>query len=438
MSALLIGLISVLALLVLVYAGMHVAIALILISFVGVWVIRGDITIASNLISLAASDSIATYEFGVIPLFVLMGMFVSLSGMGRDIFDVAHVAFRRIKGGLGVTTVAANAVFAAVTGVTIASASVFTKVAVPEMIRLGYQPRFAVGVVAGSSVLGMLIPPSLLFIIYGILAETSIGDLFISGILPGLLLSSAYVAYILVRAYWFPNSVIAHEVVDEDAGHKRSPGWYIAKIGPVLLLIVAVMGGIYGGVFTPTEAGGVGALVALLISLAKRKLDWRGLWRTLVETGHVTASIGLIIIAAHVYARMLAVAGVPKLFSDVLVGAELGLYGVLALYVALVIVLGTIIDAASIMLICVPLFLPVVLAFGADIVWFGVITVLAVEIGMLTPPFGIAVFVIRNNLRDAKISLNDIFAGAFPFACIMLLVLILIIAFPWFSLGLIR
>jgi tripartite ATP-independent transporter DctM subunit len=277
-----------------------------------------------------------------------------------------------------------------------------------------------------------------LFIIYGILAETSIGDLFISGILPGLLLSSAYVTYILIRAYWFPKSIIAHEVADEDTGHGRSLGWYIAKLGPVVLLIFAVMGGIYGGVFTPTEAGGVGALVALLISLAKRKLDWRGLWRTLVETGHVTASIGLIIIAAHVYARMLAVAGVPKLFSDVLVGAELGLYGVLALYVALVIVLGTIIDAASIMLICVPLFLPVVLAFGADIVWFGVITVLAVEIGMLTPPFGIAVFVIRNNLRDAKISLNDIFAGAAPFAVIMLLVLILIIAFPWFSLGLIR
>ena len=182
MSNLQIGLLSIIGILVLIYTGMHVSIALALLSFLGVWLIRDNFTIASKMLALAADDSINKYEFGVVPLFVLMGMFISVSEIGRDMFQVANRIFNRVRGGLGIATVAANAVFAAVTGISIASAAVFTKVAVPEMIRLGYRPRFAVGVVSGSSVLGMLIPPSLLLILFGVITETSIGDLFTAGI----------------------------------------------------------------------------------------------------------------------------------------------------------------------------------------------------------------------------------------------------------------
>ena len=436
MSGLEIGGLSVLALVLLVWLGMHVAVALTLVSGLGVWIVRDNPEIAVQMLSLAATDAIASYDFGVIPLFVLMGMFVSLSDTGRDIFEVANHAFRNLRAGLGIATVAANAVFAAITGVSIASASVFTRIAVPEMIRFGYKPRFAVGVVAGSSVLGMLIPPSLLFIIFGILAETSIGDLFLAGIIPGIVLSLAFVVQILVRAYAFPDSIGGMDRTD--AGDAAAPAPSPLRIVPAIGLILLVLGGIYGGLFTPTEAGAVGAAGAMAIAIAKRRLGARSLWSVLVETGHVTASIGLIIIAAHMYARMLAVAGIPTLFGETLATLDIGLYGTLAIYVALIILLGTIIDAASIMLIAVPLFLPVMLAFGVDVVWFGVVTVLAVEIGMLTPPFGIAVFVIRNNLQRDDLSVGEIFRGAAPFAFTLFLVLLLVIAVPWFALAFIR
>ena len=436
MSGLEIGGLSVLALVLLVWLGMHVAVALTLVSGLGVWIVRDSLEIAVQMLSLAATDAIASYDFGVIPLFVLMGMFVSLSDTGRDIFEVANHAFRKMRAGLGIATVAANAVFAAITGVSIASASVFTRIAVPEMIRFGYKPRFAVGVVAGSSVLGMLIPPSLLFIIFGILAETSIGDLFLAGIIPGIVLSLAFVVQILVRAYVFPDSIGGMDRVAD--ANPDAPAPSPLRIVPAIGLILLVLGGIYGGLFTPTEAGAVGAAGAMAIAIAKRRLGARSLWSVLVETGHVTASIGLIIIAAHMYARMLAVAGIPTLFGETLATLDIGLYGTLAIYVALIILLGTIIDAASIMLIAVPLFLPVMLAFGVDVVWFGVVTVLAVEIGMLTPPFGIAVFVIRNNLQRDDLGVGEIFRGAAPFAFTLFLVLLLVIAVPWFALAFIR
>ena len=209
MSSVAIALGSLVLMLALIYAGMHVAITLGLLSFVGVWLIRGDVEVAANLLAQAVSDSIASHVFGVVPLFVLTGFLVAYADVGKDAFDVANQAFRRIRGGLGVATVAANAVFAAITGISIASAAVFTRVAVPQMLRFGYQPRFAVGVVAGSSVLGMLIPPSLLMILYGFLSNQSVGDLFTAGIVPGLVLALAYSVLILVLARWWPQRVFS-------------------------------------------------------------------------------------------------------------------------------------------------------------------------------------------------------------------------------------
>jgi C4-dicarboxylate transporter, DctM subunit len=433
-----IGLLSIVGILLLIQSGMHVAVALLLLSFCGVWAMKDNGIIAGKMLSLAAAESISSYAFGVIPLFVLMGLLVGASDIGRDTFNVCNRLFRRMRGGLGVSTVAANAVFAAVQGTTIASASVFTKVAVPELIRLGYTPRFSVGVVAGSSVLGMLIPPSLLLILYGIVAEVSIGQMFTAGIMPGILMAFAFVVLIgyLVRChprFVGPDALKPGKI---DPEKDASAGQLVVLIAPILILIVIVLGGIYGGLFTPTEAGGVGALAALLLSVLKRRLSWAAFKNVLIETGYVTASISFLLIAAHLYANMLALSGLPDFMGHWIETTDMGLVGVLVVYLIAIILLGTILDSASIMLILLPLVVPVMAKLGVDLVWFGIITVIAVEIGLLTPPLGIACFVIRANLEDDRITLGDIFRGAAPFAITMLIVLALVVAIPWLATGL--
>jgi C4-dicarboxylate transporter DctM subunit len=439
MTGLEIGLLSVIVILVLVYAGMYVPVALGLVSFISVWYLRGSTEAPIYLLTLAASDGLEEYHFGVIPLFVLMGMVVSQCELGRDIYDVANFLLRKLKGGLGVATVAANTVFAAITGVSIASASVFARVSVPEMRRFGYSKRFAVGVVAGSSVLGMLIPPSVMLIIYAIIVELSVADMFKAGILPGLMLAAAYIVAIICMAKFFPKFIGGQDekslaIADEQGD--LSGKAVVGKLAPFLVLISLVLGGIYGGIFTPTEAGAVGALGALVIAMIKRKLSKEVLWKVLSETGHIVASILLLIVAATMYSRMLAISGLPVDFGAWITGAELSLTTILVIYVIALIVMGTILDTTSIILIMVPLFLPVMAPYDVNLVWFGIITIFGAEIGLLTPPLGISCYVIKSTLPDRDISLYDVFAGAFPFAVIMLLVLVLLIAFPGISLAL--
>ncbi len=422
-----IGIVSLLAMVVLVIAGLYVPIALMACSFVGVWAIKGSPILASKLLGLAASNTIASYYFGVVPLFVLMGFLVAESGIGRDAFDVANAAFKKLKGGLGVGTVGANAIFAAITGISIASAAIFTKIAVPEMVRHGYTKRFAAGIVAGSSVLGMLIPPSLLLILYGVLTEQSIGDLFLAGILPGLLMAALFALGVVAMATFAPKFTGSPEADNSPA---LPASVILAKALPIALLILLVLGGIYGGLFTPVEAGAIGAIGALILGLIKGTLDWKSLWRVLMETGLVTASVCFLIIAAQMYSRMLAFSGVPAGFGGLVASADIGLWGVLLLYVAVIIVMGMIMDSSSILLILVPLMLPVMAPFNVDLIWFGIVTIIAVEIGLLTPPFGISVYVIKSVIDDPEVSLTDIFTGAAPFALIMLAVLGLVLIFP--------
>ncbi len=434
-----IGLLSVLAILVLIYSGMYVPVALGLVSFISVWLLRGSLEAPIYLLTLAASNSLEDYIFGVIPLFVLMGLLVSQAELGRDIYQVANAALRRLKGGLGVATVAANAAFAAITGVSIASAAVFTRVSVPEMLRFGYRPRFAVGVVAGSSVLGMLIPPSVMLIIYALITEQSVADLFTAGIVPGILLSLAYTVAIIAMAQFIPAYVGGQDSAKAAAAAAgMSAREATSKTVPIVVLVLLVLGGIYGGLFTPTEAGAVGAAGALVVALVKRKLNRTTLWRVLVETGHITASILMLIVAATMYSRMLALSGLPNDLGEWIAQAEIGLYGILAIYVVILILMGTILDTTSIILIMVPLFLPIIEPYGVSLVWFGIVTIVGAEIGLLTPPLGIACYVIKATLADEdRISLFDIFAGAFPFAVIMLIVLILLIVYPQLSLVLV-
>jgi len=434
-----IGLLSILGILFLIYAGMHVAIALTFLSLLGVWLIKDNWTIATKLLALAASDSISGYIFGVVPLFVLMGLLISVSGIGKDTFEVANRLFKGIRGGLGISTVAANAIFAAVTGISIASAAVFTKVAVPEMMRLGHKPRFAVGVVTGSSVLGMLIPPSLLLILFGVLTETSIGDLFKAGIMPGILLSAAYSGAILLMAYRFPDYV--GQTIDESDDNPAGQMTFfqaIWKLTPIALLVALVLGGIYAGWFTPTESGAVGALGALLLTLGKRQLNWAKLWLVLTETGHVTVSILFLLIAANIYGRMLALSGITGFIAEWIGESGWGLYTILAIYLLIVLLMGTILDSTSIMMIVVPLIYPIMHDMQVNFVWFGLVTVIAIEVGLITPPLGIAAYVVKSTLDDQSITLNDVFAGAFPYVVIMILVLVLVVIFPGISLVLVR
>ena len=428
-----IGILSILCMLILIYAGMPIGIALIVLGFCGIWMMKGNTIIAERMLPQAGAEYMKNYFFGVVPLFVLMGLLVAASDVGKETFQVARWSLRRVRGGLGIATVAANAVFAAITGSSIASAAVFTRVATPEMMDQGYTARFSVGVVAGSSVLGMLIPPSLLLIVYGFLAEQSVGVLFIAAIIPGLILALAFALLILAMATWRPQWIGDVRVTDT-AGDDESVLSATIKLFPILSLVALVIGGIYGGIFTPTEAGAAGSLGALIIGLMKRKLDWKAVWGVLMETGHITVSILFLILAANIYARMLALSGLPQQMGDFIGGTGLGFAGFIILYVLALILLGMILDSISIMLIILPLALPVLLQFGGDPIWFGIVTVIAVEIGLLTPPLGITCYVVKSTLNDDRITLNQIFLGAAPFAFIMLLVTILLIAVPELSL----
>jgi C4-dicarboxylate transporter, DctM subunit len=426
------GMLGVGCMVLLLLAGLPIGVVMIVAGFVGIWLIRGDPSLGIRTVSQSSTEYLNSYFFGVVPLYVLMGLLISSSDVGRDTFAVARWLLRGVRGGLGVATVAANALFAAVTGSSIASAAVFTKIATPEMLRHGYTPRFAVGVVAGSSVLGMLIPPSLLFIVYGFLAEESVGHLFLNAIVPGLILAGAMALVIVLLATFWPAVVGGTAVVaGEEPETVRSAA---LKLAPIVLLVVVVLGGIYGGIFTPTESGAAGALGALLIALARRKLSWRTLWNTMVETGYVTVSILFLILGARIFGQMLAMSGLPQQLSALAAGSGFGLTGFVLLYIALAIVLGFMLDSVSIMVITLPFVLPVVKALGGDLIWFGVVAVVAIEIGLLTPPFGIAVYVVKSTLDDQRVTLHEIFAGAFPFVIVMALVTLLLVAVPQLSL----
>jgi tripartite ATP-independent transporter DctM subunit len=430
-----IGTLMIVVVLALIALGMSIAMALFLVGFLGIALLRHDFTVATRTLALAAEGTVSDYVFATVPLFVLMGFFVNISDMGRDAFRAAQRIFGWIYGGLGVATVAANAVFAAITGISIASAAIFSKIAVPEMVRHGYTPRFAVGLTAGSSLLGMLIPPSLLLIIYGVIAEQSIGALFVAAVIPGILLAVAFAVGVVLMAWLWPAFV---GNVRRTTPIADQPSWGEVFMGlfPVALMIVLVLGGIYGGFFSPTEAGAAGAFAALVLALVKRRLSWPKLWEVMRETGQVSVTILFLITAASTFSRMLTLTELPLDVATFLGNAGLGMFGFLAVYLLIVLALGCVLDSTSTLLILLPLALPVAAALGANLIWFGVITVITVEIGLLTPPFGLSAFVIKSSLDDKSIGLGTIFAGAFPFVLITLAVTILLMAFPVLSLWL--
>jgi len=436
MTGIEIGLIAIGLLLVLIYLGMPIGVAMLVVSFGGVALIRNE-GVAIRMAGAVANDSLRQYLFAVVPLFVLMGLLVTVSGVGKDTFDVFQRLLRRVTAGLGVATVFANAVFASITGISIASATVFSRVAVPEMTRHGYSKSFSTGVVAGSSVLGMLIPPSLLMIVYAVLAEESVGRMFLAGVGPGLLLAVMFSVAIVAMAKLRPSMVFdeQHDVVPyEDISTLQ----VIRKAVPILSLILLVLGGLYAGFLNPTEAGAVGALGALVIALTRRSLDRRSFWGILVESGQITVSVLFLIMAATFFSRMLALSGLPTHLADVVLSGPIGPWGFIILYLALIIALGCLIDSISIMLILLPIAVPIAQAAEFDMIWFGVMTVIAVEIGLLTPPFGLSVYTIRSAINDPDLPVGAIFRGAVPFVLVMILSLAVLAAFPWIATWLAR
>lgn len=428
-----VGLVSVIAIVILIYAGVYIPVALGMVSFVSIWLMRDNFTLAMNLLKIAVGDSAMEYSFATIPLFTFMGLIVSKAGLGRDIYDVMTMRFRRVKGGIGMATVGANAVFAAVTGSSIASASVFTKVSVPQMMAQEYSPRFAVGVVAGSSVLGMIIPPSAMLIIYSFVAEQSVGDMFLAGVIPGIFLAIAYLIAIWAMGILTPNFVGGRVVEDDEWMSSRE---VVSKTLPTLFLITVVLGGIYTGWLTAVEAGAAGAGCALILATLRKSMSLRSFWDTLLETGHITAAILFLITAASIYSRMLGLAGLPDQLQDLLTVNEASFWMIMFLYVLLLLFLGTLLDTASVILIVVPLFLPMIEALDMSLIWFGIITVVGAEIGLLTPPLGLSCFVIKSTINDDRIALKDVFLGALPFAGVMLIILLILIEFPILSLAL--
>ncbi len=431
-----IGIYTFAAMIAFVLLGMPIALVLISLSYLGIWILRSGEFMAINTLGLAASSGIASYEFGVIPLFIMMGLILEKADVGRDAFTVAATLLRNLRGGLGVATVFANAIFACIVGSSVASAAVFSRIAAPVMVAHGYTKSFALGCVAGSSVLGMLIPPSLLLIIYGLVAEESVGKLFIAAVIPGLILSFAF-ALMIYGMTWLTPKLIGNV---RAADNIEAASWseILTKLAPIILLVVAVVGGIYGGIFTPTEAAAVGAALAFIIAVSKKRIDWSAFRAIVVETGFVSAAILFLIIAANLYTRQVALTGIPMKVADWVTAANFDMTGFLTIYLVILLFLGMILDSVSIMLIMLPIMMPVLDVLDGNKIWFGVVTVVAIEIGLLTPPFGLSIYVVKGVLPKNYASLATIFIGAIPFVLCMILVTILLMAFPELSLWLLR
>jgi C4-dicarboxylate transporter, DctM subunit len=427
-----IGLGAIFLLFVFLFVGVPVVFALMASASVGIAVMKGDLLVAANSLGLVVNSAATSYVLAAVPFFILMGLVVGKANIGRDSLAVAHWLFRSVTGGLGVATVAANTVFAAITGISIASAAIFSRVAAPPMMELGFTARFSLGLIAGSSVLGMLIPPSLLLIIYGVIAEVSIDKLFLAAILPGLILA-LMLCSIVVSCVFFRLPFAVTPTYSDSPPKTEKKSTMLRMILPTLILLLVVIGGIYGGIFTPTEAGAVGALMAILIAICMQRIAFFELYHLTKEAAGKTASILLMVIAATSFGLMITLSGIPDIMSSIASNYGLGLTGYVFAYLVALVLLGMVLDSTSILLIMVPLALPTVVILGGDLVWFGIVTVIGVEVGLLTPPLGLSVFAIKVSIDDPSISLNDIFYGAMPFALTTFLLAVGLILFPQIS-----
>jgi tripartite ATP-independent transporter DctM subunit len=418
------------SLVVLVLLGVHIAVALGIASALGVYLVTGNFAIVERMLASTAYEALRDYVFAVIPLFMLMGEFIARSGAVTDVYRGINRGLRRLPGRLALATVLGNALFSLVTGVSIASAAAFSRISYPEMKRHGYNRAFALGAIAGSSCLGMLIPPSVLMIVWGILTEKSIGALFLAGVVPGLLVAGMFCLYILATAILRPDTVGAGRGAELAAAVEPVDPWslWTSAIG-IVLVVVTVLGGIWFGLFTPTEGAGAGAFIALVLGIVKG-MRWREILQCILSVGRTSAPILILLVAASLYARTLAMTGVTSAIRDAFVQSGLTPVLVLAIMIGIWFVLGMMIDSISIMLLTVIIFEPIAVAVGFDSIAFAVIGILAIEAGLLTPPFGILVYTVKSSIDDRDISIWRIFASSTPYWVILLVAVVLVAIFP--------
>jgi tripartite ATP-independent transporter DctM subunit len=384
---------------------------------------------ALKMVGQTSMRTVTDYTFGVIPMFLLMGAFVSNSGMSRELFRAANGFVGHLRGGLGLATIAACGGFAAISGSSVATAATFSTVAYPEMRRFGYPQSFATGVIAAGGTLGAMLPPSTVLAVYGIITEQDIGKLFIAGILPGVLAASMYMLTVALIGFVRPKFL---PTAPRASWREAVSG--LKDVWATLLLFVFVIGGLYGGLFTPTEAGGMGAGGAFLIGLLRGRLSRPDIRRSLLQATRTAAAVFTVLIGALLFGYFLTVTQTPQKVTAFLTHLGLGRYGVLALLMLMYLVLGCLMDALAMIILTIPIIFPVIRELGFDPIWFGVIIVMTVELGLIHPPVGMNVFVIKSVVQD--VSFSTIFKGVLPFILTDLLRLVILIAFPIIALWL--
>ena len=420
-----IGIIGLGILIVMLILGVPIAFTMVFVGLFGSMFLIGPSAALSNL-GITAFKITNSYNFSIIPLFLLMSAYVAYSGIGKEAYDTARAWVGQIRGGLAMATVGACGLFAATSGSSMACAVAMGKVAYPEMDRAGYQPALASGCIAAGATLGILIPPSISFCVLGILMEVSIGKLFIAGILPGLSEIIFYWITIYIMCRINPSM--------GPAGPKTSLKEKVFSFKytwSIILLFIIVMGGIYTGVFTPTEAGGIGAFGALIIGISRRKLSWHGFMESLKETMKSTAMVLFLLIGVFVFSAFMAFSRMPFVVSEYISGLTVHPYIILILILIVYIILGMFLDVMSIITLTIPILLPTIVALDFNLIWYGVLMVRVAEIGFVSPPFGLNIFALAGAV---DVPLNKLYQGIYPFMLADILNVALLIAFPIISL----
>lgn len=424
-----VGLLSLLAVLVLAFLRVPLAFALLSVSVAGIGFVMGW-DVARSLVPLTISDAVFSYELAVVPMFILMGNILARSGISDDLFRAANAFLGPVRGGLALSTMVTCAGFSAVCGSSLATAATMAKVAYPSMKRYGYSDSLASATIAAGGTLGILIPPSIILMIYGILTQTNIGHLFVAGVLPGILGLLMYLLVIYLIARISPQ--------DAPRGERTSAAEKLRAlrgVWPFCLLFLLIIGGLYGRLFTATEAAGMGAGLALILAALQRRMNWQDFRHVFIETASTSVMLYTVLFGAMLFAKLISYSGLGEGMLELAQRAGLGPNQTVAVILLVFLVLGCVMDSLAIILICVPLFVPMLVAHGFDLVWFGIIVVVATEIALITPPIGMNVFVLKATLPHVR--LGAIFRGLTPFIAIDLVRLVLLVVFPSITLVLV-
>jgi tripartite ATP-independent transporter DctM subunit len=418
-----VGALGALLVFVLIFLGMHIAFAMMFTGFVGL-VVLSSFEAAMPVTASTMWETASFYSYTVIPLFCVMGAFAGSSGMTRDLYSSFEKWFRRVPGGLAVATIGACGAFAAVSGSSVATAAAMGTVALPEMDRFKYDPKLSTGSVAAGGTLGFLIPPSIGFVVYGMLTEQSIGKLLISGILPGILLTVAYASVVVIWVKLWPNAAPR----DLEVVSWKDKITALKGVKEPLFLFLFVIGGIYAGLFTPDEAAGIGATILLIVSFIKRKLTWPALFTAMTESLRISVMVLMLCAGANVFSYFMALSTIPMQAANWVTSLQVSPYVVHAMILIVYLILGCFLDAISMMVLTLPVVFPIILALGFDPIWFGVIAVLMMEAGLITPPMGLNLFTVAGVAKDQ--TLETVIKGTAPFLFAIIVVAIVLTIFP--------